>query len=136
MKLLSGIFRTESQTLRGTLAEALVQALQQLTLHQIQLLGPDGIRAAHSRLSAALGYRAGDRRDPLADDLGPSSLQGRKGGFRRRLLERGAQGRRSRARSSAAVHAAADASARNGIRTAPVSAEAGSESSAAAVISV
>src|SRR6188472_46220 len=136
MKLLSGILHTEAQTLRGPLAKALLQALQELPLHQIQLLRPDGIRAAHRGLAAALGYRAGDRGDLLADDLGPGPLQRRQRRLRRCLFEGSAQRGRGGAGRSAVSHAAAASLTASGIRTTLSIAETGSESSAAAVISV
>ena len=136
MKLLSGILHAEAQTLRGALPKALPQSLQELPLHQIQLLRPDGIRAAHHHLSTSLGDRAGDRRDLLADYLGPGSLQCCQRRFRGRLVERRAQGGRGWAGGSAPGHAAAASLTASGIRTTLAEAEAGKESSAAAVINV
>src|SRR5882724_13190217 len=129
MKLLLGILRTEAQTLRSTLSEPLPQSLQELALHQIQLLRPDGIRAAHRGLAAALGDRAGDSRYLLADDLGPGSLQRRQRSLWRRLFKRCTQGGRGRARGSAPGHAAAASLEASGIGTVLPIAEVGSESS-------
>lgn len=136
MKLLSGILHTEAQTLRGALPKAPPQSLQKLPLHQIQLLRPDGIRAAHHHLSPALGDGAGDRCYLLANYLGPGSLQCCQRRLRGRLVKRRPQGGRGWTRGSAPGHAAAASLAASGIRTTLVEAEAGRESSAAAVINV
>lgn len=125
----------EAQGGRGQLPQLATQALQELLLHQVELVGPDGVDALDGHGAGALGNRGRHLRKMLPDHPLPGDLHGCQPGPRRGAVAGGADRRRGGARDTAATHAAAALSiGGGGIRTMEASARGGTDSSDAAVI--
>src|SRR6476646_6326985 len=68
-------------------SQPVAQALEELGLHQIQLLRPDGVRATDNHLSIAFGDRLRDGGDAAADCRFPLALNRCEWGARSRAGE-------------------------------------------------
>src|ERR1700751_2259502 len=114
LRRLSLAFHPEPQAPRSLLSETVGEALQELLLHQIQLLRPDGISTPDRHLATAFGDGTGDGGDLLSHGVLPGRLQGCQWRLRRRLAQGGTQCARRRTRGPAPAHAAAASSVGRG----------------------
>src|SRR6476619_2184789 len=135
MWLICPVFHTKAQSLRCIVAQALAQTLQNPSLHEVELLRPNGVRADHGDRPGALRDRSRGGSHALTDNLRPNGLQR----CELRLRSRPVQGRAERGgggtRCSTATHAATAWAASKGSRSERSSARGGTDSSDAAVIS-